>query len=94
MKYNPGARGVQVLAAVVKGKMLVWQYIEGPWNSETAANIYKGPIRNALKKAYPRQKSWRVLEDNDPAGFKSGAGRAARGQLGLPNSTFPSEAQI
>lgn len=78
LMYNPGARGVQVLAGVGKGKMLVWQYIEGAWNSETAANIYKGPIRSALKKAYPRQTSWRVLEDNDPAGFKSGAGRAAK----------------
>lgn len=89
LKYNPGARGVQVLAGVGKGKMLVWQYIEGPWNSETAANIYKGPIRNALKKAYPRQKSWRVLEDNDPAGFKSGAGRAAKRSARIAEFNIP-----
>ena len=89
LQYNPGARGVQVLAGVGKGKMLVWQYIEGAWNSETAANIYKGPIRNALKKAYARQKSWRVLEDNDPAGFKSGAGRAAKRSSRIKEFNIP-----
>ena len=89
LMYNPGVRGVQVLAGVGKGKMLVWQYIDGPWNSAAAANIYKGPILKAVKMTYPRERSWRVLEDNDPAGFKSGAGRAAKKAARLAEFNIP-----
>ena len=78
LAYNPGARGVQVLAGVGKGKVLMWQYIDGAWNSTVAAAMYTGPVLNSLKAAYPRLRTWRVLEDNDPTGFKAGAGVAAK----------------
>ena len=89
LMYNPGMRGVQVLAGVGKGKMLVWEYINGAWNSAAAAELYKGRILHALKKAYPRERSWRVLEDNDPAGFKSGAGRAAKKAVRIASFDIP-----
>ena len=84
LKYNTGARGVSVLAGVGGGKVMVWEYIDGRnWSGKVAAEMYKGPIRRALKKAHPRARSWRVLEDNDPTGFKSNKGKAAKEEAGI-----------
>ena len=41
--------------------------------------MYKGPVAVALRKAFPNKRKWTVLEDNDPAGFKSRKGMAAKG---------------
>ena len=78
-KYNPGARGAMVLAGVGHGKVLVWEVIDGRnWNGDVAAEMYNGPIKLALQRAAPQKRKWRVLEDNDPAGFKCKTGRAAK----------------
>ena len=37
-----------------------------------------GPIRSALRRAYPKKRSFQMLEDNDPTGFKSEAGQNAK----------------
>jgi len=72
LKYNTGARGVMVLAGVGKGKVLLWEYLHKKrWNAKTAAEMYEGPMAKALRKAYPRRRSFKVLEDNDPSGFKT-----------------------
>ena len=90
MKYNPGARGVSVLAGVGQKKVLVWEYIDGhPWNSTTAAAMYKGPIAAALRKVYPNKRKWTVLEDNDPAGFKSRKGMAAKTEARIETFDIP-----
>lgn len=71
LKYNPGARGVMILAGVGNGKVLLWEMIDGRnWNGEVAAEFYKGAIKSALTRSRPWKRQWRVLEDNDPAGFK------------------------
>ena len=49
LKYNTGAKGVHVLAGVGNGKVLVWEYIEGRWNSNEAARLYQGAILKALQ---------------------------------------------
>ena len=77
-KYNPGAPGVKVLAGVGNGQVLVWEYLDGPWGGAAAAAAYRGPIKKALKRKFPGRKSFVVLEDNDPSGFKSSLGRAAK----------------
>ena len=82
MKYNSGARGVKVLAGVGAGKVLVWEYIAdyrgGRWNADVAASMYRGAIHSALKRAYPSKKHFRILEDNDPTGFKSKKAQQAK----------------
>ena len=40
-------------------------------SAKAAADAYEGPVKKALQKAYPDKKSYTVLEDNDPVGFKS-----------------------
>ena len=90
VKYFTGARGVKVLAGVGGGKVLVWKYIDAQkWNGQVAADCYKGVIRSALKKKHPRRSSWTVLEDNDPAGFKSNKGKAAKEEAGLSIFEIP-----
>ena len=73
MKYNPGARGVQLLAEVGNNKVLVWKYIEGRnWSGQVAEEMYKTVIAKKLQSEFPGCRSWNVLEDNDASGFKSG----------------------
>ena len=77
-KYNPGGPGVKVLAGVGNGKVLVWEYLDGPWGGSAAAEAYRGPIKKALQRTFPGRKSFVLLEDNDPSGFKSSLGMAAK----------------
>ena len=78
LKYNTGAKGVHILAGVGLGKVLLWEQIQGRWNGAEAARIYAGPMLKALKAAYPGLHRFRVLEDNDPTGFYSRVGVAAK----------------
>ena len=50
--------------------------------------MYTGPIQRVLKK-HPRARSCRVLEDNDPTGFKSKAGEAAKRAAGIQVFSIP-----
>ena len=89
------AKGVQVTAAVIRGKIRMWEYVEGKaWNSEAAAAMYRGPLVKAMAKAYPehaakRKAKWVVLEDNDPAGYKSGLAKKAKAEVGIKTDDLP-----
>ena len=88
------APGVTVTAAVIKGKIRVWHYIQGPWNGDRAAAMYKGPLLQALRRAFPaharsRRQRWVVLEDNDPAGYKSAKARWAKTEAGIVTDDLP-----
>ena len=89
-KYNPGARGAMVLAGIGRGKVLVWEVIDGRnWNGDVAAEMYTGPIKAALRRSAPRKRTWHVLEDNDPAGFKCKKGRAAKKRARIESFDIP-----
>ena len=88
-KFNPGAAGVKVLAGVGNGKVLLWEYLDGPWGGDAAAKAYNGPVKKALQVAYPGRKSFTVLEDNDPSGFKSRLGIAAKADIGIKTFEIP-----
>ena len=84
MKYNSGAEGVHVLAGMGgNGKILLWEYFEGSWSGKMAADMYQGPVSQALRRAYPGRRRFRVLEDNDPTGFKSKKGIAAKAECNI-----------
>ena len=90
LKYNTGARGVKVLAGVGNGRVLVWEYIDGRnWNGGVAAEMYSGPVAAALRRAYPQKRQWRVLEDNDPTGFKSRKGIVAKEEANIEVFEIP-----
>ena len=90
LKNNTGARGVKVSAGVGGGRVMVWEYIDGRnWTGAVPAEMYEGPIRRALAKVLPTSRAWRVLEDNDPTGFKSGKGEAAKAAAGIEVFSIP-----
>ena len=90
LRWNPGARGVHVLAGVGNGKVLLWEYIDGVrWCGKVAAEMYEGPLKNALEKEYPGRSSHTILEDNDPTGFRSKAGMAAKKNISVKQLEIP-----
>ena len=58
----------------------MWEFFEGPWNGDEAVRMYKGPVRRALERAYPDRSRFHILEDNDPSGFQSKEGGAAKNE--------------
>ena len=90
LKYNTGARGVKVLAGVGAGRVLVWEYIDGRhWSGKVAAEWHTGPVANASQRTYPQKRQFSVLEDNGPAGFKSGRGQEAKREAGIAPFEIP-----
>ena len=88
------AKGVTVTAAVIKGRIRMWNYVDGTWNGQTAADMYRGPLVKAMRKAFPDHAKkpgakWEVLEDNDPTGFKSSKARAAKKEVGIEEDALP-----
>ena len=78
-----------MVAGLCNGRVAVWEYIDGKWNGEKAAALYKGVIKKALKKNYPRAKVFKVLEDNDPVGYKSSKGKRAKKEAGIQTVDLP-----
>ena len=88
------AQGVTVTAAVIKGKIRMWHYVPDKWNGANAAAMYKGPLAKAFAKAYPEHAvkpnaTWSLIEDNDPAGYKSSKGMAAKASARIVTDSLP-----
>lgn len=78
-----------VAAACAKKGTLMWHVVEtGRWSGDAAADMYDS-LSKKLADTYQRQKSWTVLEDNDPTGFKSRKGQAAKEKLGIVPFEIP-----
>ena len=93
-KYNPGAQGVNVLAGVGHGKVLVWRYLPKTWDGGAAAAAYSGPVKRALNAEFPGRRTFTVLEDNDPAGFKSTPGLNAKRAAGIKAFEIPKRSPV
>ncbi len=90
LKQNTGQRSIIVTCAIGAGKVLMWHVTEGRWNGESAAKMYTGPLRRALQRKYPTVKGkFRVLEDNDPSGYKSTKGKDAKAAAGIQELSLP-----
>jgi len=59
------------------------------WGGQAAADMYKGPILRTLKKQRGIKPSYLLCEDNDPSGYKSGKGLAAKKAVGIRTVTWP-----
>ena len=78
LKQNTGAKSVQVTCAVGAGRVLMWHVVPERWNADAAVHMYTKPLLTALKKQYPTVRRFRVMEDNDPTGYKCNAAKAAK----------------
>ena len=72
----------------------MFDFVDGKWNGEKAANMYKGPLLKALRKAFlekggVKNFKFKVLEDNDPSGYKSSKGKLAKEEAGLISVDLP-----
>ena len=68
-RVNPGAT-VNVAAAIVKGKIRVWHYLPKRWCGSAACDLYSKVLAPSLRRNHPEKASFRVVEDNDPTGYK------------------------
>ena len=88
-KQNTGARSVMIACAVGSGRILMWHEVKGAWNGDAAATMYGGPLRTNLQRAAPRKRACDVMEDNDPSGYKSRKGVAAKEAAGIRTIFLP-----
>jgi len=88
-KLNPGAK-VEVCAGIIDCKVKLWHYLgSGNWCGEKAAKLYRGPISRALQRHRGAKDIYRILEDNDPTGYKSRKGLAAKAEEHIQPIAFP-----
>ena len=88
-KINPGAK-VEVCAGIIGCKVKLWHYLDGGnWCGEKAANLYRGPIVRALRRNHGQKDTYRILEDNDPTGYKSKKALAAKKDLLIQPIEYP-----
>jgi hypothetical protein len=85
---NTGAK-LKLVAGVSNCKIVLWHYLDGPWNGEAAASVYRGPITKILKSKRGDKKTYVVLEDNDPVGYKSNKAIQAKKENGIVAMHFP-----
>ena len=85
LKFNTGARSINVAAAISAKKLLMFHVRNG----QAASDMYRNKLAPALRAAYPRKVRFNVLEDNDPSGYKSHAGRAAKRAMKLDVLELP-----
>jgi len=89
MRMSTGVRSVKIVGGVGKGRVLLWHDVGKKWNGKVCAELYKGPILSSLRKAYPRKRTFEMLEDNDPTGFMSTAGVKAKKAAKINKFTIP-----
>ena len=87
-RINPGG-GLHICAGISNCKVVLWEYIEGRWNGAKAAALYKGPIYQTLQKHRGPKSRYIIVEDNDPAGYKSGKGKKAKREVGIKPKVWP-----
>ena len=87
-QINPGG-SVKILAGISGDRVVLWEEVGKRWNGDIASEMYHGPIMKILKKKRGIKKSYLVVEDNDPTGYKSGKGRAAKKALCIKTVKWP-----
>lgn len=89
MRYNPGHKPALIAAAVGRGRVRLWHEVGGTWNAAAAESLYKGALQKACKKTWPGKRKFSLLEDNDPTGYESKKGIAAKASAGLVKFFIP-----
>ena len=80
---------VSVCSGVSNGRIVMWRFLPKAWDAKEAVALYRGPILNALKKHRGVKSSYTILEDNDPAGYKSGKAVSEKKRLRVRATPWP-----
>ena len=87
-RINPGG-WTNVCAGISNGRIVLWQYLDGPWKGAAAAELYKGPILSVLHRQRGEKSTYTILEDNDPRGYKATVARRAKAEVGIVTMDLP-----
>ena len=87
--FSEHGGGLHICAGISNCKVVLWEYIEGRWNGAKAAALYKGPIYQTLQKHRGPKSRYIIVEDNYPAGYKSGKGKKAKREVGIKPKVWP-----
>ena len=88
-KHRTMLAGVNLVAGIIKGKVRIWHYFDGVWNASKAAEVYKKVVPPALVRAHGKKRSYTVLEDIDPTGYKSSKAVQAKVALNVVPIEIP-----
>ena len=87
-RMNTGAQA-SVCAGISNGRVVLWHYLPKTWNGTVAADLYTNVIHPSLQKHRGIKRSYVLLEDNDPTGYKSNAAKSAKAACGIKAHAFP-----
>ncbi len=87
-RMNTGAKA-SVCAGISNGRIVLWHYLKKTWNGEAAAELYNDVIYPTLKRVRGLKRWYRLLEDNDPTGYKSNAAKTAKRETNIKALVFP-----
>ena len=88
-KHRTNLGGVSLVAGIIKGKVRIWHYLDGKWSGPKAAEVYKKAVGPALVRAHGRKRSYTIIKDNDPTGYKSNDAKQAKKDLNIAPIEFP-----
>ena len=88
LKQNFGP-SVNVSVAISATKVLMCHVVKGPWNKESATDMYENALGPALRTEHPGRRRFLVLEDNDPTGYKCQMAKDAKKALGVSVLEIP-----
>jgi hypothetical protein len=63
--YGSFGKSAKIACGIGNGKVLMWHEVKSKWSGATAAEMYEGPVLEALQKGWPGKKTFTLLEDNE-----------------------------
>jgi hypothetical protein len=84
-----GFPSVTISAVVAINRIIMWEVVEGSWNGQKAADIYKGPMKKALQQTWGQKRFYRIIEDGDRKGNQSNKGKRAKVSAKIRAITLP-----
>lgn len=78
-----------VCAGISGGKVVLWHYLEKRWNGDAAAHLFSNIIPKVVKRIKGHKAKYLVMHDNDPTGYMSKKGVAARSENSVDSLLLP-----
>ena len=75
-----GVPAVEMTACVApaKGRIIMFHRPKKKWCAKEAKYMYEHPLKAALERTYGELPSYRIVEDGDPSGYQTAAGREGK----------------
>ena len=87
-KVSTGPK-LHLCACIIGGRVRVLHYLLKRWCGKAAEDLYRNVIGPALRRHCGARRTYTILEDNDPTGYKSKRAIKAKAELGIDPIQFP-----